>query len=311
LYQCDLNKIHENHISYRKISSAKNYNTGGVLMKLLGLMTVCITTFSLSISIDTKAATTVLIDNFSIDKNGSTIFNDAFDNNIPPPDTGGNTQSYQIFGGSLGPEVGGKLTLNAANGENVTRPDAGAMTRQGARVRTNIDPLQPANGLRIDDLFSVTGIFDIAIPEDVRERYGVRLTDGSSTGNLLNNSVGISVMRTSSSLVEIVLHHYDQTAFTFTDIATFALDTNHDQIALTLSRLDAANNDITASFAYIDAGVMGSVTTFTSTVAIFDGEDFTRATFMHIAPIPIPPAVWLFGTGLLGLIGIARRKNTA
>jgi hypothetical protein len=27
--------------------------------------------------------------------------------------------------------------------------------------------------------------------------------------------------------------------------------------------------------------------------------------------IPVPPAVWLFGSGLLGLIGIARRKKTA
>jgi hypothetical protein len=28
-------------------------------------------------------------------------------------------------------------------------------------------------------------------------------------------------------------------------------------------------------------------------------------------PVPIPPALWLFGSGLLGLIGIARRKKTA
>lgn len=51
------------------------------------------------------------------------------------------------------------------------------------------------------------------------------------------------------------------------------------------------------------------MTTFSTTVGIFDGEDFTRAAFMHIAPIPIPPAVWLFTSGLLGLAGIARRKK--
>lgn len=28
-------------------------------------------------------------------------------------------------------------------------------------------------------------------------------------------------------------------------------------------------------------------------------------------PVPVPAAVWLFGSGLLGLVGIARRKNTA
>jgi hypothetical protein len=28
-----------------------------------------------------------------------------------------------------------------------------------------------------------------------------------------------------------------------------------------------------------------------------------------VAPVPVPPAVWLFGSGLLGLIGVARRRN--
>jgi len=28
-----------------------------------------------------------------------------------------------------------------------------------------------------------------------------------------------------------------------------------------------------------------------------------------VAPIPIPPVIWLFGSGLIGLIGIARRKK--
>ena len=33
--------------------------------------------------------------------------------------------------------------------------------------------------------------------------------------------------------------------------------------------------------------------------------------FAAAAPVPLPAAVWLFGTGLLGLAGIARRKKTA
>jgi len=30
-----------------------------------------------------------------------------------------------------------------------------------------------------------------------------------------------------------------------------------------------------------------------------------------LAPVPVPAAAWLFGSGLLGLMGIARRKRTA
>ena len=32
-------------------------------------------------------------------------------------------------------------------------------------------------------------------------------------------------------------------------------------------------------------------------------------TTMTVNPVPIPAAVWLFGSGLIGLIGIARRKK--
>ena len=32
---------------------------------------------------------------------------------------------------------------------------------------------------------------------------------------------------------------------------------------------------------------------------------------VDMQPIPIPPAVWLFGSGLLGLVGLARRRKTA
>lgn len=34
-------------------------------------------------------------------------------------------------------------------------------------------------------------------------------------------------------------------------------------------------------------------------------------TFAKFSAVPVPAAVWLFGSGLLGLIGVARRKKTA
>jgi hypothetical protein len=33
--------------------------------------------------------------------------------------------------------------------------------------------------------------------------------------------------------------------------------------------------------------------------------------FGTVSPVPIPAAVWLFGSGLLGLVGMARRKKAA
>jgi hypothetical protein len=31
--------------------------------------------------------------------------------------------------------------------------------------------------------------------------------------------------------------------------------------------------------------------------------------FMHGDPVPVPPAVWLFGSGLLGLVGFMRQRT--
>ena len=38
--------------------------------------------------------------------------------------------------------------------------------------------------------------------------------------------------------------------------------------------------------------------------------DFSNATIVA-SPVPVPAAVWLFGSGLLGLVGVARRKKSA
>ena len=36
-----------------------------------------------------------------------------------------------------------------------------------------------------------------------------------------------------------------------------------------------------------------------------------NANFDFVAPVPVPAAVWLFGSGLLGLVGVARRRKAA
>lgn len=54
--------------------------------------------------------------------------------------------------------------------------------------------------------------------------------------------------------------------------------------------------------------------TFTSNFAIAltnnNLEELTRIQSITIQTIPLPTAVWLFGSGLLGLVGIARRRRS-
>ena len=43
--------------------------------------------------------------------------------------------------------------------------------------------------------------------------------------------------------------------------------------------------------------------------AISAGDSVTFDTIFDVTPVPVPAAVWLFGSGLVGLVGFARRKQ--
>ncbi len=59
----------------------------------------------------------------------------------------------------------------------------------------------------------------------------------------------------------------------------------------------------------VDIGALGlsSATSLELGLSLSDGAEFALAG--ALAPVPVPAAVWLFGSGLLGLVGIARRKK--
>jgi hypothetical protein len=40
------------------------------------------------------------------------------------------------------------------------------------------------------------------------------------------------------------------------------------------------------------------------------GAGFFDTVSFDVAPVPVPAAVWLFGSGLLGLVGVARRRKS-
>jgi hypothetical protein len=58
---------------------------------------------------------------------------------------------------------------------------------------------------------------------------------------------------------------------------------------------------------YYFEGITGTGLTGTWDARVFDGK--ALSTINAYAVVPVPAAVWLFGSGLLGLVGIAKRKK--
>ena len=243
-------------------------------------------------------AYTFSIDNFSVSSNGDTVWNDSFNDGIAPT-----TNTNYLVNGVLGPETNGSLTLdNSSGAQPFTGPTGLEIGRQRVLLKSQF--------LDITDTFSVTAIFDLVVPTEMRALYGITLIDGFQSGPGDDN-LNIWVRRTLDDSVKIQFERSDFLAETVTFYDEALLDTvNHDQIMLRLSRGSVDNNLISASYAYGLNGTFGSTTTFANTSDIFHGETFTRAQFQASVPsVPVPAAVWLFGSGLLGLVGVARRKK--
>lgn len=230
------------------------------------------------------------IDNFKVIKNNTLFFEDTFSDGRPPPSApnfpSGTAASYSVFG-TFGPESGGKLTIDSSGAAVVgSVVPTSSFFAQRARLLTNTDSSNLSLGLKIDDTFSVTGIFDLVVPPEGRlTGYAIELTDRSSS-SVGNDSIRLHVRRIGSNAATVSFAHADETAHTFTNLGSILLNTSHQQIALTLSRPSTANNQIVASFAYIDGGAEGPTTTFFATADIFRGENFTRTEFFVESQLP-------------------------
>ena len=114
------------------------------------------------------------------------------------------------------------------------------------------------------------------------------------SGNSLVNAFSISHIETNNN--EVVYNPYD-------DLENFLGDdyySNDEQIYATTA---------TGLLYGAGAALGGSCLSGMECGAIHDGGAFDYTNEMAVvSSVPVPAAVWLFGSGLLGLIGVARRK---
>ena len=71
-------------------------------------------------------------------------------------------------------------------------------------------------------------------------------------------------------------------------------------------------NNLPFAVGEIEVGLATGMSPFDrNELASFTGDWTLNLTPTEVSPIPIPGAVWLFGTALIGLVGFSKRRKTA
>jgi VCBS repeat-containing protein len=233
------------------------------------------------------------IDQFKVVRTGtnSFTFDDQFDDGLAPPSvpTGsGPIQSYFVTGTVV--EQGGKAVLTGSNaGFGTGSPAGDPFFGEYATLNTNISPTDPS-GLKQNSSFTISGLFDLILPAEDRNEYGIRLTDRTAT-QAGDSTVELRVARGADGIVRVQLREIDFASGTRTVLQSFNLNPgSHDKILLTLTHDVIDGQVVHASFQLgttDESGIhLEAATNFNPEIpaTIFSGENWTRAQFFAEAP---------------------------
>ena len=271
---------------------------------LLGVVCACIAFLSLS----ANAAFTYDLAEFS-QYNGTNTFNDQFSDGVEPPSGPVPGLNYAVlpwtsttFGSTR--ESGGLLELNS----------------EDAEIGKDGDKMIGAFLINQDYFFSpnaggsVTGAFQVNNGFYNNTWFGIQIDNFDPVQGTPENPAS------PATLEEAVFGIYtDLSGNNFAiwgdTTGPHTLDITSDLVGITeitMSLLINTANQVTARFDYGSNGSLDlSIDNFT-TLSFTPGDpnDVFSGGFVAGEVVPIPSAVWLFGTGLIGLIGIARRKKS-
>lgn len=151
------------------------------------------------------------------------------------------------------------------------------------------------NGIPLSMVWDATGMFN-AID------FGLQAGDVISGRDLKRDGVVVADVNSAIPASDNAL--YDQGP------APLAM-TNWNTLSLCTPGVDCYNNVLSGGAPSIDDGIAGSPMIegpFQGISVNFDIGSGNSLTVTQVSTVPVPAAVWLFGSGLIGLVGFARRR---
>ncbi len=217
------------------------------------------------------------IDNFKVIVAGSPIIDNPFD--VAPPATSG---SIALVTGNIWNASGGRATV-APGGYNLSIQVADGASRVFAGGRYNTPVNAPAQ-LRKNQNFSAEGIFDLIVPDETLESYGIAVADGSSP-NLAQRNALIALYRDTDNVLKVTLAEDNATLRQRITRGTVNIvpGAGDDQIRFRLDHV-AGQNVVTASYELLDNGVVTASVTIPGTARLFDVNNYAQASFFATLP---------------------------
>lgn len=256
-----------------------------------------------------SAALVVQMDELSLYKNNTLLFQDNFDNDLTPAQEPG---TY-VVGGTIpnGAEAGGKLTLDSAWGASARGCLGQSRQALGITGRTGTSDADPSS-LGRSDLISFSAVFDIVDPVGpLNNGYGLVLRENGPQGR--NRSLSMQVHYLNSDGKSLIrLYEQDFIAGTVNVLwqIPFVVPTGADQIALELSNEDTQSTAFQAFYSFGAGGVFGPGAGAGQAGEMFVTTDYLRPQIQVYSAVPasVPePSAWALG--VIALLGLGRVRR--
>ena len=150
--------------------------------------------------------------------------------------------------------------------------------------------------------------------------YALRLTGIDSSGDAsfslfsLVDDTGSTVGSWKGSGKNANSATYDHQQYSYGSTETFTMVNGHELATGIAGKYTPDSGDNYVLEGSIDLGLLGLFDAQTGgriityiTMSCVNDEAIVEA---HVSPVPVPAAIWLFGSGLIGLIGFSKRQKT-